>query len=336
LAGHFVPSGADRRYALPSLFHGDDPIEISFVTPLDLYSIFRHRKNIHWANTEQQLLHGLPNVFTTVSIETLVGGGNWFTQSIRSKSFTPLAFGQVEFNQHRARINWLLPCHNEESDALFNLVENLAFEAGLRGSIFLLASALLDSEEFQLLRHQGFCTYGWEKFWQVDASLLPAVPQKSAHWRSATSSDQHEILQFQRRHLAPALRAVTPLADEVLPDNILVVDGVIQGIATIVFSSSRAVMQILLDPRIINPQPYMQELIDMHADHYTAWYIRQLAGQDWMEEHLQSLAQPVLARRELLVKHFAIREKLPLGILNHSTENSHPDPIAPYIHSTKS
>lgn len=282
------------------------------------------------------MLHGLPNVFATVSIETLVGGGSWFTQSIRNSTFAPLAFGQVEFSHQRASINWLLPCHDdEEFSALSSLVENLTFEAGLRGSIFLLASALLDSAEFNLLRHQGFCTYGWEKFWQVDTSLLPAGTRKSTHWRSASSGDQHEILQFQRHHLAPALRAVTPLADEILPDNILVIDGNIQGTATIVFSSSRAVMQILLDSRILNPQTYMQELIAMHTDRYTAWYIRQITGQDWMEDHLRSLAQPVLARRELLVKHFAIREKLPLGILNHSTENSHPDPVAPYVHSTK-
>lgn len=278
----------------------------------------------------------MPNVFATVSIETLVGGGSWFTQSIRNTAFTPLAFGQVEFNQQRARLNWLLPCRDEGSNAISSLVDNLTFEAGLRGSIFLLASALLDSEEFSLLRHQGFCTYGWEKFWQVDTSRLPAAPRKSTHWRSASDGDQHDILQFQRHHLAPALRAVTPLADEILPDNILVIDGSIQGIAAIVFSSSRAVMQILLDPRILNPQIFLRELIAMHADHYTTWYIRQISGQDWMEEHLHNLAQPVLARRELLVKHFAIREKLPLGILNHSAENSHPDPVAPYIHSSKS
>ncbi len=275
-------------------------------------------------------------MFATVSIETLVGGGNWFTQSIRNTAFTPLAFGQVEYNQPRARLNWLLPCHDEGSSALISLIDNLAFEAGLRGSIFLLSSALLDSAEFSLLRHQGFCTYGWEKFWQVDTSMLPADHRKSTHWRSASAGDQHEILRFQRRHLAPALRAVTPLADEILPDNILVIDGSIQGIAAIVFSSSRAVMQILLDPRILIPQAYLRELIATHADHYTLWYIRQMNSQDWMEEHLQSMARPVLARRELLVKHFAIREKLPLGILNHSAENSQPDPVAPYVHSSKS
>jgi hypothetical protein len=275
-------------------------------------------------------------VFTTVSIETLVGGGNWFTQSIRSKPFTPLAFGQVEYALQRATINWMLTCRDGESTALFNLVENLAFEAGLRGSLFLLAGAVLDSEEFTLLRRQGFCTYGWEQYWQIDASLLPALPFSNIHWRRTTAIDQHDILQFQRHYLAPALRAVIPLADEVLPDHILLIDGTIQGIATLNFSSSRAAMNILLDPRILNPQTYLQELIALQADHHTVWYIQQLTGQDWMETHLHDLARPVLARRELLVKYFAIREKLPLGILNHSPEKSHPDPVAPYAHSSKS
>ncbi len=275
-------------------------------------------------------------MFTTVSIETFVGGGNWFTQSIRSKPFTPLAFGQVEYALQRATINWMLPCTDGESTALFNLVENLAFEAGLRGSLFLLAGAVLDSEEFTLLRRQGFCTYGWEQYWRIDTSLLPTSPLNNTHWRRTNAIDQHDILQFQRHHLAPALRAVIPLADEVLPDHMLLIDGNIQGIASLKFSSNRAAMNVLLDPRILNPQTYLQELIALQADHHTVWYIQQLTGQDWIEAHLQSLARPVLARRELLVKYFAIREKLPLGILNHSAEKSHPDPVAPYAHSSKS
>ena len=155
---------------------------------------------------------------------TFVGGGNWFTQSIRSSPFTPLAFGQVEYAQQRATINWMLPCYDGEYSALLNLVENLAFEAGLRGNLFLLASAILDSEEFTLLRRQGFCTYGWEKYWRVDTTLLPTTPLRSTHWRRTNASDQHDILQFQRHHLAPALRAVMPLANEFLPDNVLLID----------------------------------------------------------------------------------------------------------------
>jgi mannose-1-phosphate guanylyltransferase len=32
--------------------------------------------------------------------------------------------------------------------------------------------------------------------------------------------------------------------------------------------------------------------------------------------------------------HYVV-EKAPLGVLNHSSENSHPDPVAPYVHSSK-
>ena len=277
----------------------------------------------------------MSNVFISVSIETLVGSGNWFTQSVRCKSFNPLAFGQVEYSFQRAEINWLLLCHTEEKAALFDLVENLSFESGLRGSKYLLASATLDSEEFSLLRRQGFSIYGWENYWRVDVSQLPATLQKGTRWRRAISRDQHDILQFQRRFIAPAMRLVTPLADEILPDFILLDDNGVLGTAKVNFSSNRSVVHFMFDPRTQNPKESMRELIILQAPQYTDWYICQQAGQDWLEEHLQCLAQPALARRELLVKHFAIREKLPVGILNHTTDNSHPDPITPYIHSGK-
>jgi len=278
----------------------------------------------------------LPNVFVSVSIETLVGSGHWFTQSIRCKSFNPLAFGQVEYSQQRAEINWLLLCHSGEKSVLSDLVENLSFESGLRGSKYLLASAALDSEEFSLLRHQGFSIYGWENYWRVDVARLPATLQNGTRWRRAVSRDQHDILQFQRHFIAPAMRSVTPLADEILPDFIFMDDNDLLGTAKVNFSGNRSVVHFLFDPRIQNPQEVMRELIILQAPQYTDWYIRQQTGQDWLEEHLHCLAQPELERRELLVKHFAIREKLPVGILNHTTDNSHPDPITPYVHSGKS
>jgi len=278
----------------------------------------------------------LPNVFTTLSIETLVGGGSWFTQSVRSSMFSPLAFGQVEIDHSRAKINWMLPCREEQPDALPDLVENLTFEAGLRGSMFLLASTALDSAEFTMFRNQGFCTYGWERYWLVENEVLTNSVSNGTNWRRAKSGDQHEIIKFQRRHYAPALRAVIPLADEDPPDYILSIDGSLQGTARILFSSSNAILRILLDSCIINPQTCIQDLLASQAAVQTYWYIQEMTGQEWMEEHFQRIAQPATPRQELMVKYFAVREKLPLGILNHSSENSHPDPIAPYVHTSKS
>jgi hypothetical protein len=277
----------------------------------------------------------MPNVFASVFIEALVGGGSWFTQSVRSDLFTPLAFGQVEFSMQRARINWLLPCRGNQTDTFLNLLENLSFEAGLRGSKFLLASADSDSEEFILLRRQGFCTYGWERYWRVDSSAIPVSLKGKLHWRRSKPQDQHDILLFQRSHLSHTVRAVYPLADEFLPEFIVKKDEAILGLADANFNGNRGLISYFLDSRIYNPLELMRELVAIQAEKHTEWYIHQQTGQDWLEEHLQALAQPAFARTELLVKHFTVREKLPVGILNHSTENSHPDPIAPYIHSSK-
>jgi hypothetical protein len=301
-----------------------------------LFSILRHRNKAIWLNPELYLLRGFPSLVASIGIETLFGGGNWFTQCLRPRALKPAAFGQVELDHQRAKINWLMACDELDETSLINLVDNLTIEAGLHDAKFLLASIENHSEIFDILHRMGFCIYGWEQYWQLTCTNTPSTIKQNYHWERTSSLDRHEINKFQRKFLSPTVRAITLLANEVLPDFVLKEDGIIRAYAHMEIFGNRGIISSLFDTCIYNPASILSDLINKQTHNGFLWYIAQTSGQDWMDSSLAEIANPILPRMELLVKYFAIMEKLPVGILNRAGENSQPDPVAPFIHSNKS
>ncbi len=170
------------------------------------------------------------NLYATVGVEILASSGRWFTQSLRKNAWKPSAFGQVELNHQRARINWLLTCDEADPSALPQLIDNLAVEAGLHGAKFLLASSTQQDGLFEILRQAGYCRYGWERYWKVKPTAIPLADQREILWQDAMPVDIYEIEKFQHKHLSPAVRSVMPLAGENLPDLILREKGSLQAI----------------------------------------------------------------------------------------------------------
>ncbi len=169
--------------------------------PLDLVILFKHRDHILWLNPEQLLLHGSANLFARVGLETLVGGGSWFTQSLRAGALRSCAYGQVEKNHQRARINLLLVLDQSNDSCYLRMIDNLSFEAGLHGAKFLLASVEKDSAVFPLLRRAGFCFYGWERFWRMKPLPLKLVAEKTGIWEKPSAGDVHEYHKFRNKQL---------------------------------------------------------------------------------------------------------------------------------------
>lgn len=286
-------------------------------------------------NTELYLIRGLPNLFATVGIESLIGGGSWFTQSLRTKAWKSNAFGQVEHNHQRSRINWLLSTEESDSSTLHSLIDNLAFEAGLHGAKFMLASTAVNTPLFETLRRAGYCVYGWEKFWKVNPTI-PAVPADfNNHWQRPSAIDIHELIKFQHKQLSPAARAVTPLANEILPDYIWVEGDSIKAYAFIKSFGNKGIIFPVFASTIEKPLPVLTGILSAQQEYINIWYISQITSHDWLDPVLEQIAQPVTPRLELLVKYFAIMEKLPVGVLNHAAESRHPDPIAPFMNTSK-
>ena len=283
-------------------------------------------------NTERFLLRGYPNLYTSTGVEAFIGSGRWFTQSLRSNAWSSIALGQVERNHQFAQINWLLSTTQNETETLPSLIDNLAIEAGLLGSKFILANAAKDEPLFEILRRAGYCVYGWERYWKIEPLKLSGSQISKTYWRAAKSIDQHEILKFQHKHLSAAARSVLPLANEVLPDFIWKEDGVIKAYASICSFGGKHVIHVLFPHNTSELEEALAELVCGQDN--TTWYMAQTNYLDWADDTLSEFAVPITPRREQLVKHFAIMEKTPISLLNHAGDSGHPDPIAPFIHSS--
>lgn len=281
------------------------------------------------------LLHGSVNLFARVGLEALVGSGNWFTQSLRAGMLRSCAYGQVEKNHQRARINWLLVLDQSSDSGCLRIIDNLAFEAGLHGAKFLLAGVEKESELFPLLRRAGFCVYGWERFWRMKPLPRKFAADKLGAWEKPSAEDVHEYNKFRNKQLTPALRAIASADGRILPDYILRIDHGIAAYADVKVFGNKAVLYPVLTNDLKDQQSILLSLAAQLPEVIQVRYISQSGGQDGLEGALENIAEAAAARREQMVKYFSIVEKVPLGVLNHSSENSHPDPVAPYVHSSK-
>lgn len=264
-----------------------------------------------------------------------MGVGNWFTQSIRSGNFNPRAFGQVEQNHAHAKINWLLACDRDDENLLPKLIDNLSFEAGLHGAKFLTAALDQGSDLFSMLRKAGFCVIGWERFWKLNPPVSPHFVEFSGVWEKPVSSDAHKIHKFRMKHLSPAVRSISASDWNVLPDFVIIEDHSIAAYANVKSFGAKAILFPVMDESINESQAVLLGLTAMLPNYVATAYVAQTNSQAWLEEALHEIAIPATERREQLVKYFTVAEKAPLGLLNHSSESSHADPVSPYVHSSK-
>ncbi len=282
-----------------------------------------------------QLLRNPQDLFARVGIETVVGAGSWFTQSIRSGNFKPRAFGQVEQSGPHARINWLLACYQGDDNLLPRLIDNLSFEAGLHGAKFLTAAMDLDSALFQTFRKAGFCVFGWERFWKLDMPASLHFSEFAGLWEKPVSMDAHEVHKFRMKHLPPAVRSISASDWQDLPDYIIMEDHSIAAYADVKLFGSKAILFPVLDEGLKDRQAVLLALAATLPEYVSTAYVAQTGSLGWLESALADIACPATERKEQLVKYFSVAEKAPLGLLNHSREGSHPDPVSPYVHSSK-
>ena len=254
---------------------------------------------------------------------------------MREKPLSAAAFGQVRLKRQRASLDWLLSCQGEDAHLFACLLDNLSLEAGLHGARLISARAPHDSALYQFLRIAGYRPYSWERLWQVNTEMKASSHAENSRWQTPMESDIPALLQFQRAHLPPALRSVIPPADEQMPEQIWKEDGRILAYVNQRSFAGRMVFTPLFDPALESPLIALSCLVSATLTLFSSVYFLQTSGHDWLESRLESMAEPVLPRVECLVKHFTLTEKLPVSLVKRNAENGQPDPVAPFLHSSK-
>ncbi len=233
-----------------------------------------------------------------------------------------------------AHLNWVLPLGFTEKDPIPELLDNLAIEAGLRGAKFMLASARVDNCLFETLRRAGYCLNGWQSVWDISKELGRSRDHQKV-WFKPSSSDALELTRFQRRHLSPATQSVTALAQQVLPDFALRIDGSLKGYAKVSAFNNKVLITPVLMNTIEDAGVVLSALVNEFFSTAAKVYLLQTADTGWLTVDLDKIGAQASPREELLVKHFAAMQKLPSVELNHNKVGQQTDTVTPVMPTAK-
>jgi hypothetical protein len=268
----------------------------------------------------------------SVGIEAMVGSREWFSQALALNNLQLYAFGQVRFENQGARLNWLLPLGFTEKDPLPELLDNLAMEAGLRGAKFMLASTRMDDCLFETLRRAGYCLYGWQSVWEISLNHIKTKESQAA-WYQPDSRDALDLTKLQRRYLSPATQSVTPLASQTLPDFAVKMDGILKGYARVNCFNNKVLIAPVFVNSLENIEDILAVLIKDFFSSADKVYLLQTADTGWMTADLEKFGSRLTPREELLVKHFAVMQKLPAAELNHNASGHRTNTVTPMMPS---
>jgi len=271
-------------------------------------------------------------VFTTVALESLIGGGNWSTQSIRQDAWHFAALGQVSFSGKGAKLNWLLD-NGENENRILQLMDHLVFEAGIHNAEYILADINAGHPVFECLRQARFTPCGWGQVWQVDSGKIPKNSQ-AAIWSVPATTDVIELLGLQRRLLPPAVQAVSRLADERLPDFILRQDGHITAYADSVVFGQKVMVRLTHDTCKPGPGHLLGALFEQHFPATPGRFIMQRGDQALLQEALVDCADLATPRFERLVNYLTLPLKVPVGASAAVNNRHHADPVTPMLKSS--
>jgi hypothetical protein len=298
-------------------------------------TLYRHRHEILWTNTELFLLRGASNPLAWVGIESLVGSQEWFSQVLIPNNFGVSAMGQASLSSRGARLNWLLSTQKTGSDPLPELIEHMGLEAGARGAHFMTAGARVDDCLFETLRRSGYCIYCWQIIWRIQPELAEYKSDSPIRWRQASPADAIRIDILQRKLLAPAVKSVTEFAGTRLPDLLLEDGKEVLGYAYKSRSNGIAVIKPFLRLDVENPEEALRRLISQYLSDAKSVFLVQTSDQSWLTESLLNLGEQALPREELLVKHFAVMEKQSVAQLNKAQNGVQADTVRPLIPSSR-
>lgn len=284
-------------------------------------------------NPELLILRGFNHALNSVGVEAILGSTHHFSQALAPDEWHTSAIGQVGLRDNGARLNWFLVVDDDHGDPLPSLLDNLCLEAGLRRANFIIATSVADDLTFEKLRRSGFCPYSWQQIWQLKTFPEETESQEQFIWLKPSPTDAVEINKLQRKMLSPAVQVVTKIANERLPDYILKVRGRIHGFACTEKFGSKLMATPVISPACDNPILMISGLIRQNFADLSKFYIRQSSDSSWLTVHLEQFADAITARGELLVKHFAVREKARALETNHSTNGRHADPVTPFMHT---
>ncbi|MCD6356355.1 MAG: hypothetical protein J7L66_03620 [Anaerolineaceae bacterium] len=278
-------------------------------------------------------MRGFEYIPSSIGLECLLFPSKWFTRTIHFNNYRTSAIAQVEMEYQGGRLLWALNVPDYGTAGFSFLLNNLAQEAGKRGAHFLTASIEKKNAAFELFMKAGYSYTSWETVFQYqpDKSMPDTLYLK---WRKTLPVDLIAINQLQNKLLTAKEKIIVPPLKECAPNYALFSKDILCGYAYATISFNKAYITPFVDPELPDKQLILNMLINKYFRGRNLFYIKKTPSQSWMELTFSVNTGPILPRREIIVKHLAVREKGMLTNFNYSTHNRHTDIITSAVNTS--
>ncbi|KUK46838.1 MAG: hypothetical protein XD73_0309 [Anaerolinea thermophila] len=213
------------------------------------------------------------------------------------------------------------------------LIEDLCTTAGELGKTHILANVPGESEQFALLKRNGFISYSRQALWKI--SSLPSQDNGRTTWNMADNTDQTAIRSFYSKYISPLEISLQTWS---FADTFHLIQqdhsGGIQGIARVRFYMDRAVVLPMLDIQTEDLSPWLTSLLGELSRHFSTIFVREPLRQDIYHDFLKEHAQVILPENHWLVRNLVnvskVRELQPAEFRD---ERGIPRPTTPFTKS---
>ena len=239
-------------------------------------------------------------------------------------------FVQIQLGSRAAALTYSIA----EQDSEFSmLVEALCRITGKAGRFHLLANAPAQSEQWHLLKANGFHTCTVQTIWRINTT--PSNKTFQSLWSFETEEDQNKITAFYSQFFSPLERS---LHSWKFPDIFHLVyhdpSGSIGGIARVLSFADRALLFPMLDAQCKDPERCITSLIQDCSKYFSILFVGESTAHPLSESVLGANAEMLVSENHRMVRNLAanavVNDFHPADLLK---ENGIAKPSTPFSHS---
>jgi hypothetical protein len=296
----------------------------------DLPALHRYRQQCVYLNTALVLTRG-PFLISGALLSTLAPGMGIFTsvsQERGEKNYTLIGQTIHTPGSQCSQLTFLTPDEALELEALQPLLEHLSTQAVERGAFRLLGDVDESTRAFEALRHSGFAIYARQRIWKVVE--IPAAASPVTEWRPATDRDLIPVRSLYNNIIPGLVQQVEPFPTEHLNGLIYHLEEDLPAYVDLRYGHRGVWAQPFIHPDMKDVTERLQDMLAALPNRLSRpVYLCVRSYQSWLEPAIESLGAEPSPRQAMMVKHFAIPQKVLRSLTRPAIEGGRPEVSAP-------
>jgi len=238
-----------------------------------------------------------------------------------------------------ARLSYVMPGAAADCEAMCELLDYLAAQAGEWGALYLTAEVDENSPAFESLRRSGFTIYTRQRVWQLSDNAEPKDNGSKRLWQSMASIDELPVRNLLQSIVPPLVQPLDLRHSRSSRLNGLIYreKGEILAFAEVVSGPQGLWVQPFIHPATEAVSELLLALAhDLSPAAKRPIHLGISSYQAWLEPLLENLNAGVSPRQALMVRRLVLEQKVPARVHLPVLESQRAEPTAPFVRQYKS